>query len=88
MEEKKTGEKIGAGVGGTAGTGLGVSGGVAAVSAAGGGGLSGSGIMAGLAAIGGTAIGGIAVIAAGTVAVAGAGAYGGYRLVKWWKKRK
>ena len=82
-------EKIGIGAGGAAGTAAGVGGGVAAVSSAGTvAGLSGPGVMAGLAAIGGTVVGGIAVIAVGTAACAGAGAYGGYRLVKWLRKRK
>jgi hypothetical protein len=83
----ETGEKVGAGVGGAAGTAAGVGGGVAAVSAAGTtAGLSGPGIMAGLTAIGGTALGGIAVIAVGSVALAAAGAFGGYKLVKWLKR--
>lgn len=48
-------------------------------------GLSGPGIISGLAAIGGTAIGGVAVIAVGSVVLAAAGAWGGYKLVKWFK---
>jgi len=82
----ETQEKVGAGVGGVAGTAAGIGGGVVAVSAAGTtAGLSGAGITSGLAAIGGTAIGGIAVIAAGTVLLAAGGAWGGYKLVQWWK---
>lgn len=82
----KTGEKIGAGVGGAAGTAAGVGGGIAAVSAAGTTvGLSGPGIISGLAAIGGTVMGGVAVIAVGSVALAAAGAFGGYKLTEWLK---
>lgn len=84
-----TEEKFGVGFGATAGTAAGIGGGVAAVSAAGAtAGLSGAGITSGLAAIGGTAIGGIAVIAAGTVLLAAGGAWGGYKLVQWWKAKE
>ena len=90
MEEKNVEEKIGAGVGGVAGTAAGVGGGVAAVSSAGAvAGLSGPGIMSGLASIGlGSVVGGLAVVSVGTVAAAGAFAYGGYKLAKWLKNRK
>ena len=79
----ETAEKVGAGVGGVAGTTAGVGGGIAAVSAAGTTvGLSGAGITSGLAAIGGTVLGGVAVIAVGSVLLAAAGAWGGYKLAK------
>ena len=82
-------EDGGAVAGGVVGTGAGLTGGTALVSASGTTvGLSGPGIMTGLAAIGGTAVGGIAVIAIGTVILASAGAYGGYRFAKWMGARQ
>ena len=81
MEDSKK-EAIGTGVGGVTGTTVGVGGGIATIAAVGGGGLSGPGIMAGLATIGGSAVWGIAFIAGGTAALAGLGAFGGYKFFK------
>lgn len=78
-----TKEKAAGAAGGTVGTGIGLGVGTGLVSATGTTvGLSGPGIMSGLAAIGGSAIGGIAVIASGTVLLAGLGVYLGYKLAK------
>ncbi|MGB7157163.1 MAG: hypothetical protein WBD40_03790 [Tepidisphaeraceae bacterium] len=81
---------IAAGSGAVVGTGAGVAGSTALISVAGTTGLSSAGIMSGLAtigsAVGGTAVVGVAILSVGTVALAAGGAYGGYRLVKWWRK--
>jgi hypothetical protein len=81
-------EVIGSSVGGVAGAGVSVSGSVLAISTAGSvPGLSAAGIATGVAAIGGSMIGGIIVCTGGTAILVGAGAYGGYKLVRWWQKQ-
>jgi hypothetical protein len=78
-------EVVGASVGGVVGSGVGITGSVAAISVAGEvAGLSAAGIASGLASIGGSMIGGVVVLTGGTVILAGAGLYGGYRLLRWW----
>ena len=79
-------EKVGTGVGATAGTGGGICASICAISALGVEGLSGAGILSGLATIGGTVVGGIVVVAGATVFVAGATAYGGYKAATWMNK--
>lgn len=74
-------EIAGASGGAVVGTGVGLAGSAAVVSASGTvAGLSGAGITSGLAAIGGTIVGGVAVITCGTVVLAGLGAFAGYKL--------
>ena len=74
-------EVAGAAAGCAAGTCAGLAGSAAVVSSAGAvAGLSGAGITSGLAAIGGTILGGAAVLTCGTVILAAAGAYTGWKI--------
>lgn len=89
METKK-GKLGSATAGGAVGTVAGVSGSSAAVSASGSvAGLSASGFTSGLAAIGGgSMIVGSAILMVGTVILAGGGAYGGYKIYKYFANKK
>ena len=79
---------IGSIAGGAAiGTSAGLAGSAAVVSSTGAvAGLSGAGITSGLTAVGGTILGGAAILTIGTVLLAGAGAFGGYKLYEHLRK--
>ncbi len=80
-------EVAGAVSGAAVGTAGGIASSVAAISTAGSvSGLGAAGITSGLATIGGSMLGGVAVLSGGTVLLAGAFGYGGYKLAKWFKK--
>lgn len=81
--------KAGSIAGGAAvGTSAGLAGSAVAISSSGAvAGLSGAGITSGLTAVGGSILGGAAILTVGTVILAGAGAYGGYKLFRRFSRK-
>jgi hypothetical protein len=80
-KSKNTKETAGTAGGAVVGTGVGLASSAAIVSASGAvAGLSGAGITSGLVAVGGTILGGAAILTCGTVVLAAAGAFAGYKL--------